>query len=67
MLKSERKKLTVKEAADRSGVSVALIYAWCDERRLTHYRPGTRGKRGKILIDPVDLDEFLESLKVVGR
>jgi excisionase family DNA binding protein len=61
------KKLSVKEAAESAGVSSALIYQWCDERRLTHYRPGGKGKRGKILINPRDLDEFMESLKVAGH
>jgi excisionase family DNA binding protein len=57
-------KLTVKRAAERAGVSTALVYRWCDERRLPHYRAGGKGRRGKILIEPSDLDSFLESLKV---
>jgi excisionase family DNA binding protein len=57
-------KLSPKECAQRAGVSVALVYQLCDERRLTHYRVGGRGRRGKILIDPEDLEAFLESCKV---
>jgi len=57
-------KLTVKKAAERAGVSAALVYQWCEERRLTHYRAGREGRRGKILIEESDLDAFLETLKV---
>jgi excisionase family DNA binding protein len=59
--------LTVKQAAERAMVSESLIYQWCDERRLVHYRVGGAGKRGKILIDPADLDIFMASLKVQAR
>jgi excisionase family DNA binding protein len=57
-------KLNPTEAARQAGVSVQLIYRWCQERRLAHYRCGGRGRRGRILIDPADLDAFLQSLKV---
>jgi excisionase family DNA binding protein len=56
--------LSVKAAADRAGVSPALIYLWCEERRLIHYRLGGNGRRGKIAIRPDDLDAFMESCKV---
>jgi excisionase family DNA binding protein len=56
--------LTIKQAAERAAVSAALVYEWCDERRLPHYRVGGAGKRGKILIELADLDAFLASLKV---
>jgi excisionase family DNA binding protein len=59
--------LTPKQAAERAGISAALVYQWCEERRLPHYRLGGDGKRGKIMIDPRDLDEFLEGQKVEGR
>jgi excisionase family DNA binding protein len=59
-----KRSLNVREAAERAGVSTAIIYRWCEERRLAQFRPGAQGKRGKILIDPRDLDDFLESLKV---
>jgi hypothetical protein len=41
-----------------------LIYQWCDERRLPHYRVGGRGKRGKILIGQDDLEAFLHACRV---
>jgi excisionase family DNA binding protein len=56
--------LNVREAAEHAGVSSTLVYLWCEERRLAHYRPGAQGKRGRILIDPRDLDQFMESIKV---
>ena len=52
-------KLTPKLAADRANVSVSLIYKWCAEGRLPHYRFGRDGRRGRILIDPVDLEKFI--------
>ncbi len=60
-------KLTVKEAAEHAGVSISLIYQLCEERRLPHYRLGGKGKRGKIMIDPRDLDNLLEDLRVDAR
>jgi excisionase family DNA binding protein len=59
-------KLSVKQAAERAGVSLALLYQWCDERRLAHYRCGGEGKRGKILIAEEDLDGFLQSVRVAA-
>jgi excisionase family DNA binding protein len=56
---------TVKQAAQREGVSPQMIYRLCEERRLPHYRIGSRGRRGKILIDEADLAGFLASCKVV--
>jgi excisionase family DNA binding protein len=57
-------KLTVQEAAKYAGVSPAMIYLWTEERRLPQYRLGGEGKRGKILIDPRDLDTFIERCRV---
>lgn len=57
-------RLTVKQAADRAGVSRGLIYLWVGERRLPVFRLGGKGRRGKILIEDVDLDGFLASLRV---
>jgi excisionase family DNA binding protein len=57
-------KVTPKQAAERAGVSLSLIYLWCEERRLPHFRLGSRGRRGRILIDEGDLHSFLESMKV---
>jgi excisionase family DNA binding protein len=59
-----KRKLTPKEAADYAGVSDSMIYQWCDERRLAHYRVGGKGRRGKILIDPDDLDAVLASCRI---
>lgn len=56
--------LTVKQASKKIGISTALIYQWCDERRLVHFRVGGEGRRGRILIDERDLDAFLETCKV---
>lgn len=58
--------LSPAKTADQACVSVSMIYPWCDERRLPHYRAGGRGKRGKILISPLDLDAFMASLRVEG-
>jgi excisionase family DNA binding protein len=57
-------KLTPKEAAERAGVSVSMIYQWCNERLLPHYRVGGRGRRGKILVEERDLEVFLASCRV---
>jgi excisionase family DNA binding protein len=56
--------LTVKQAAEKAGVSESLIYQWCEERRLAHFRAGGKGRRGKILIAPADLDAFMASIRV---
>jgi excisionase family DNA binding protein len=58
--------LSPKEAAEYMRVSPSLVYRLCDERRIPHYRIGGRGKRGKLLISPRDLDAFMESQRV-GR
>lgn len=55
--------LTVKQAAARAGVSPSLVYAWCREQRLAHYRFGREGRRGRIRIDPADLDALVTSLR----
>jgi excisionase family DNA binding protein len=60
------KLLSPKEAAEYMRVSPSLVYQLCDERRILHYRVGGKGKRGKLLISPRDLDAFMESQKV-GR
>src|SRR4051794_33218228 len=60
----EKVRLTPKQAAERAGISPQLIYLWCAERRLPHLRAGGRGRRGRILIDPDDLDAFLVTLMV---
>ena len=61
---SEAFMLTVKEAGKLASLSPALIYQLCREQRLVHYRFGTEGKRGKILIDPKDLEQFMRQCRV---
>jgi excisionase family DNA binding protein len=56
-------KLSPKQAAERAGVSPSLVYTWCREKRLAHYRVGAEGRRGRIRIDPADLDAFVRSLR----
>jgi excisionase family DNA binding protein len=57
-------KLTIREAAKAAGVSESLLYQWCHERRLRHYRLGAEGRRGKIMVEQADLDRFLEDCSV---
>jgi excisionase family DNA binding protein len=57
--------LTVREAAARSGASASTIYELCRAGRLVHYRIGCRG-RGKILIDPKSLADFVAACRVDG-
>jgi len=56
--------LTVKQVATRLRISASLVYSWCEDHMLPHYRMGGKGKRGKILIEEAVLDAFLESRKV---
>jgi excisionase family DNA binding protein len=53
------RKLTVAEAAAAIGVSESLLYEWCSEGVLAHYRFGKPGRRGKILIAETDLNGFV--------
>lgn len=57
-------KLTVKQAAVRFGLSASLLYLWCQEKRLPHYRVGARGRRGRVLIEATDLEAFLADQRV---
>jgi excisionase family DNA binding protein len=54
--------LAVKQAAERAGVSSALVYAWVADG-LPHYRVGRKGRGGRIRIAEADLDAFLAGLK----
>ena len=56
--------LTPKQAAERAGVSLSLVYQWCEERLLVHYRCGGKGRRGRILIEEADLAAFLSTRRV---
>jgi len=56
--------LTPKQAAERiGGVSASLVYQWCKEGLLPCFRFGGRGKRGKVMIRPEDLDRFIETCR----
>jgi excisionase family DNA binding protein len=48
--------LTVRDAAERLGVSSALVYALCAARKIRHERHGLR--RGSIRIPEEALDEY---------
>lgn len=54
------KPLTVKQAAERLGVSVPLIYALCAAKKLRHERHGLG--RGTIRIPVEAIDEYRESV-----
>jgi hypothetical protein len=58
------KLLTVVEVAAIAGVSPSLVYGWCSEQLLPHFRFGTKGRRGKILISPSELESFMQSCRV---
>ena len=58
------KLLNVSQVAERAGVSGWLVRAWIRGGELPHYRLGKRGKRGRISIDPADLERFLRSRRV---
>jgi len=59
--------LTVKQAAEKLRVSPSLVYSWCEDQLLPHYRMGGKGRRGKILIEEAALDVFLQGCKVEGK
>ena len=56
-------KLTPKQAAERAVVSLSLVYQWCQDGILVHYRLGRPGKRGRIRIEESDLVAFLETCR----
>ena len=60
-------KLTPQQAADQAVVSLSLIYQWCREGVLVHYRVGRPGKRGSIRIEESDLETFLATCKKEGE
>jgi len=53
--------LTVKQVSERLLISASLVYSWCEDHLLAHYRMGGKGKRGRILIEEAALDAFLQS------
>ncbi len=58
------KLLSVKEAANRLGVSPSLVYQWCTEKRLPHIRLGRAHQRGKILLEEQDVLAFLTAARI---
>jgi excisionase family DNA binding protein len=59
----DKTRLTPREAAERALVSASLVYRWCAEGRLAHYRLGAASRRGRILIDPADLDRLIQKCR----
>jgi excisionase family DNA binding protein len=59
--------LTVKQVSEKLRISASLVYSWCEDQLLPHYRMGGKGKRGKILIEEAALDAFLQSRRVESR
>ena len=51
--------LTPKQVAERVGVSDSLVYEWCSQGLLRHFRFGGKGRRGCIRIEQPDLEEFM--------
>jgi excisionase family DNA binding protein len=56
--------LTVKQVAEQLGISASLVYGWCDDHLLPHFRFGGKGRRGKILVEAAALEAFLHDHKV---
>jgi excisionase family DNA binding protein len=56
--------ISVKAAAKKIGVSQALVYQLCAEGTLPHYRVGGKGKRGKIVIDPNELESYFQARRI---
>ena len=55
--------LTVKNVAERAGVSATLVYDWVASGMLTHYRMGRAGSRGGVRVAEADLEAFLLTLR----
>lgn len=58
--------ISPKAAAARACVSPGLVYRWCSDGSLPHLRVGAKGRRGKILIAPTDLDALLATFRIEG-
>ncbi len=57
--------LSVRQAAERLGVSAALVYALCEQRRMRHERHGLG--RGCIRIPEDALEEYRKSVTVAVK
>ena len=54
---------SVKQAAERLGISESLIYALCRLGVISHTRHGRPGKRGCIRIEEAALESYREGCK----
>ena len=59
--------LTPKQAAEKAGVSTSLVYEWCAQGLLPHYRFGREGRRGIIRIEEAELETFLAHCRQSAR
>jgi excisionase family DNA binding protein len=59
--------LTPKQAAEKIGASVAIVYGLVADHAIACYRIGRRGKRGKIMLDEADLKAYLVSARIEVR
>ena len=58
--------LSVNQAAARACVCDTVVRAWVAAGLLPAFRLGMPGRRGKIMIDPDDLDQCLASFKTTA-
>jgi hypothetical protein len=56
----------IKQAALHACISETILRGWISSGQLPHYRLGSKGKRGKIVIAKEDLDGFLANFRVSG-
>ena len=59
--------LTARQAAQRVGVSLSLLYELCEQKVIPHYRMGGKGRRGRILIEESDLASYVQSCRVQAQ
>jgi len=58
--------LTIKQVAERLGLSMTTVYGWISSGALPHFRLGGKGRRGCIRVAESDLAAFLEAHKCGG-
>ena len=56
--------MTVKQAAERIGISISLVYILCHEGMIRHTRHGRTGKRGTIRISEEAAREYQASCEM---
>jgi hypothetical protein len=56
--------LTPKQVAQQYPLSLSLIYLLCEQHQLAHTRVGGRGRRGRLLIAPADVEAYLLNNRV---